>query len=257
MFEQPRLVGENNSQMDARACCTEGSSFETCVIVLCRRIYSARREREISSPLSRDTTHNHLKECAHKGTHSHSARSINLLNSCQVPPIFPSQRKCVASPRRRQFLEENIFVGDIYLLLFPPPTQSWLFHLLHTRWYPGFGDVWLYVCRQRRRRGRGSARHTAISSQSSGLLCGFYKQTFAHYSNNKYMKSQPICSSVFSYRKQLYNGVHREVVCLCRTWEYSGRVERNHQKTGNREILLEILYEPFYSRGIVYVYEFF
>lgn len=53
-------------------------------------------KREILSPTVS------LQECTHTGTHNQlGVRFINLLNSCQVTSMFPSQRNCVASLRRR------------------------------------------------------------------------------------------------------------------------------------------------------------
>lgn len=51
---------------------------------------------------------------------------INLLNSCQVTPIFPSQRKCVASLRRGESLKKISFPSYLFTSLSPPlsPTQS-------------------------------------------------------------------------------------------------------------------------------------
>lgn len=52
--------------------------------------------------------------CRGTGVCAYGACFINLLNSCQVTPIFLSQRKCVASRSRRKSLKKISFLSYLF-----------------------------------------------------------------------------------------------------------------------------------------------
>ena len=85
-------------------------------------------------------------------------------------PVFPSQKKVCRLSETQKTWEENIFFPKSYLFT----SASWV---LISRIVGCLPICLFYICRSRRGQGRGLAHHTAISSQSCGLLYIIHKQT--------------------------------------------------------------------------------
>lgn len=152
-------------------------SFQTCITVE----FKARGKEIFLYPLQEQRV-----GCTYRNTQPLTVCFINLLNSCQVTPIFPLQRNCVASLRRIKSQKKISFPSYLFTSLFPSPTQSWQFssasQVLISRI---LGCLTFLFAVRGEAKDKGLASHTAISSQSCVFQYITHKQTFVHYSHNR------------------------------------------------------------------------
>lgn len=126
-----------------------------------------------------------LRRCG-TGVCAYGACFINLLNSCQVTPIFLSQRKCVASRSRRKSLKKISFLSYLFTSPLAHTILAFFICLIGADIQDSSMCAVFFICCQRGRQGRGLASRSNITPAVWCMVLA--NKLFAQYGNNKINK---------------------------------------------------------------------
>lgn len=116
------------------------------------------------------------------GVCAYGACFINLLNSCQVTPIFLSQRKCVASRSRRKSLKKISFPSYLFTSPLAHTILAFFICLIGADIQDSSMCAVFFICCQRGRQGRGLASRSNITPAVWCMVLA--NKLFAQYGND-------------------------------------------------------------------------